>query len=180
MISATRSASLLGALRSARCMKPCTASGSDAARRSTPRAWSSRARSSSAEAPTAAEAPAPPLAITPTDSLLLRRLGDSSALSSGALTLAGSRLVFFSRRRRPFSSPRGVESGSEASGGVLRPLGGGVSGGRLEDLDRETWVCAGLDPKQKLPPARRPWLGRKEGILDTHTRYASPARPVDD
>ena len=96
--------------------------------------------SSSAEAPTAAEAPAPPPAITPTDSLLLRRLGDSSALSSGALTLAGSRLVFFSRRRRPFSSPRGVESGSEASGGVLRPLGGGVSGGRLEDLDRETWA----------------------------------------
>ena len=39
MISAMRSASLLGALRSARCMKPCAASGSEAARRSTPR-WS--------------------------------------------------------------------------------------------------------------------------------------------
>ena len=36
MISATRSDSLLGALRSARCMKPCAASGSEAASRSTP------------------------------------------------------------------------------------------------------------------------------------------------
>jgi hypothetical protein len=36
MISATRSDSRLGALRSARCMKPCAASGSEAASRSTP------------------------------------------------------------------------------------------------------------------------------------------------
>ena len=160
MISATRSASLLGALRSARCMKPCAASGSDAARRSTPRAWSSRARSSSAEAP------APPPSITSTDSLLLRRLGDSSALSSGALALAGSRLVFLSRRRRPFSSPRGVGSRSEASGGVLRPLGGGERGGRLEDLDTETRFRAAIRNYRQHGALFPRWLSVRTARLD--------------
>ena len=55
-------------------------------------------------------------------------------MSRGALALAGSRLLFLSRRRRPLSSPRSG-TGSDASVGVLRALGGGDSGGRLEDFD---------------------------------------------
>ena len=133
----------------------------------TPRACSSRALSSSTEAPAAAEAPAAPLATSPADAApptLLRRLEDSSALSSGALALAGSRFVCLSRRRRPLSSPRSG-AGSEASVGVLRALGGGDRGGRLDDLEANVWAqldrtpstARGAENEQELDKSATLW-----------------------
>jgi hypothetical protein len=138
----------------------------------TPRACSSRALSSSTEAPAAAEAPAAPLATSPADAApptLLSRLEDSSALSSGALALAGSRFVCLSRRRRPLSSPRSG-AGSEASVGVLRALGGGDRGGRLDDLE------ANVGRNSTVLPAQR--VGRKMSkSLTNQQHFGSSERP---